>query len=56
MTAHWTYKIVEVKAAFLGHRPEHVEEVLASHGKQGWELVQVVQMGTAIWLYLKKEA
>ncbi len=56
MSTRWTYKIVEAKPQFLGHKPDAVAEVLNQHGLQGWELVSVAQAGVRLWLYLKKPA
>lgn len=55
MSKRFNYKVVEVKAKFPGLRPKQLEEVLASLGNQGWELVSVAQLAFAAWLYLKKE-
>lgn len=54
MSTRWQYKIVEVKAGFLGLKPASIEATLTPLGQQGWELVSVVQHGLAALLYLKK--
>ena len=55
MNTRWTYKVVEVKASFVGQvKSAVVQEALNQHGAQGWELVSVVQVGFSAWLYLKK--
>ena len=55
MSKHWAYKVVEVKPQWLGIKPKQIEETLAPHGQQGWELVSVVHNGINALLYLKKE-
>ncbi|HLT43309.1 MAG TPA: DUF4177 domain-containing protein [Luteimonas sp.] len=55
MSSRWQYKVVEMKATFLGLKPPPIEEKLTQLGAQGWELVSVHSHGLSIWLYLKKE-
>jgi hypothetical protein len=55
MSKRWQYKVVEIKAGFLGLKAAHIEERLGQLGMQGWELVSTVQHGLGTWLYLKKE-
>jgi hypothetical protein len=55
MTTRWSYKVVEVKSNVFGHmKSANLQEPLAQLGAQGWELVSVVQVGFATWLYMKK--
>lgn len=56
MTTRWSYRVVEVKSNVFGQmKGAKVQESLAQLGAQGWELVSVVQVGFAAWLYMKKE-
>jgi hypothetical protein len=55
MSSRWQYKVVELKAGFLGLKAARIEETLAPLGMQGWELTAAVQYGLSTWLYLKKE-
>lgn len=42
----WSYLIAEIKPSVWGKTPpERVQEELARHGQQGWELVSVTQAG-----------
>lgn len=55
MTTRWSYKVVEVKSNVFGQmKTANIQESLAQLGAQGWELVSVVQVGFATWLYMKK--
>lgn len=43
MSKRWTYLVVEVKTSmFGGFKHDALREELDRHGKQGWELVNVV--------------
>jgi hypothetical protein len=51
----WTYKVVDVKPSFLGFKAENIQETLNQLGTQGWELVNILNIGMVIRLFLKKE-
>ena len=54
--SNWSYTVVELKPDLLGRlKPEAVEELLAKHGRIGWELVNVVYaFGTTGLAFFKK--
>lgn len=55
MSRRWSYKVVELKATFLGLKADTVQQALNQWGAQGWELVTVQNQGLTLRLYLKKE-
>jgi len=55
MSRRWQYRIHEIKAKFLGLKAVDIEEELSRLGQQGWELVSVVQAGTLLRCYMKRE-
>ncbi len=54
MTSQWVYKFITVAPDFISIKPEKIEAALNKLGKEGWELVSVVQTGMAHNFYLKK--
>ncbi len=54
MNGKWQYRVVEVKPKFIGVRTADLQDELDRQGQQGWELVQVIQNGTMLMLFLKK--
>jgi hypothetical protein len=55
MSRRWSYKVVEVKASFLGLKAAEIESTLGALGMQGWELVSAMPHGMTVRLFLKKE-
>ncbi|MFO7338701.1 MAG: DUF4177 domain-containing protein [Lysobacteraceae bacterium] len=42
-TQQWRYLVVEVKTGLLGSfKVEQLQEELDRHGRQGWELVNII--------------
>ncbi|NOT89387.1 MAG: DUF4177 domain-containing protein [Lysobacter sp.] len=57
MSAHWTYKVIDVKTKGMRMmlNADDVQEVLNQQGMQGWELVDVIQLAmNRATLYFKK--
>jgi len=50
----WIYKVVTLKPALFGVKNEQAESELNRLGLQGWELVNALQVGMSVTLYLKK--
>lgn len=43
MSTRWTYLVVEVKTGMMGgFKRDALKDELDKHGKQGWELVNIV--------------
>ncbi|TWT21345.1 DUF4177 domain-containing protein [Luteimonas marina] len=43
MSTRWTYLVVEVKTGLMGgFKLDALKDELDKHGKQGWELVNIV--------------
>lgn len=51
MSRRWSYKVVELKAAFLGLKAEAMQQVLNQFCLQGWELVSFQKQGLNLRLY-----
>lgn len=51
MSRRWSYKAVELKAAFLGLKAEAMQQVLNQFCLQGWELVSFQKQGLNLRLY-----
>ena len=59
MSQRWMYKVVELPLKLFGGKlGDRVQHELDKLGPQGWELVSVVQAGSAdtLRLFLKKTA
>ncbi len=54
MSTRWSYKVVDVKATLLGLKAEVVQQTLNNLGAQGWELVNIQDLGLSLRLYLKR--
>ena len=51
----WEYKVMLAPVSIWGlTKPDRVTEALNKEGMQGWELVNAVQQGTRLNLYLKR--
>ena len=51
----WEYKVMLAPVSVWGtSKPELVTEALNREGMQGWELVNVIQHGTRLNLFLKR--
>ncbi|MDQ3270192.1 MAG: DUF4177 domain-containing protein [Pseudomonadota bacterium] len=55
MSTRWSYKVVDMKATLLGLKAEAVQQALNHLGMQGWELVNVQNLGLNLRLYLKRD-
>lgn len=43
MSTRWTYLVVEVKTGLMGgFKQDALKDELDKHGKQGWELVNIL--------------
>jgi hypothetical protein len=47
----WQSKIIEIPS---GSTREQIETALDTATKQGWQLVQIVQIGTKVYAIMKK--
>ncbi|MDQ3288461.1 MAG: DUF4177 domain-containing protein [Pseudomonadota bacterium] len=54
MSTRWSYKIVDMKATLLGLKAEAVQQTLNNLGAQGWELVNIQDVGFNLRLFLKR--
>ena len=56
-TTRWEYKVEGLKPGFLMQhlKEEALTELLNRHGAQGWELVNVINIGMQVKVFFKRE-